>query len=121
MLARGKTRRLQSATPDCSTTCPTIERSGAVAPTMFAYQLRQHYSWLADGLDYFEARLYQAPDDAKFALRYVYENSKTGGDQKMAIQALRDKCDILCAQLDALYFAYVQPGWPPPGAFRMEE
>jgi pyrroloquinoline-quinone synthase len=37
------------------------------------------------------------------------------------IQALRDKCDILWAQLDALYFAYVQPGWPPPGAFRMEE
>src|ERR1700756_389240 len=22
--------------------------------------------------------------------------------------------------LDALYFAYVQPGWLPPGAFRME-
>jgi len=20
--------------------------------------------------------------------------------------------------LDALYFAYVEPGWPPPGAFR---
>ena len=28
------------------------------------------------------------------------------------------KCDILWAQLDALYFAYVQPGWPPPGAFK---
>jgi len=33
---------------------------------------------------------------------------------------LRAKCDILWAQLDALYFAYVRPGWPPPGAFRME-
>jgi pyrroloquinoline-quinone synthase len=32
--------------------------------------------------------------------------------------ALRAKCDILWAQLDALYFAYVEPGWPPPGAFR---
>jgi pyrroloquinoline-quinone synthase len=84
-------------------------------------RLRQHYPWLADGLDYFEARLYQAPEDAKFALQYVYENAMTGDDQKMAIQALRDKCDILWAQLDALYFAYVQPGWPPPGAFRMEE
>jgi len=30
---------------------------------------------------------------------------------------LRAKCDILWAQLDALYFAYVNPGWPPPGAF----
>jgi len=26
----------------------------------------------------------------------------------------------LWAQLDALYFAYVQPGWPPPGALRIE-
>jgi pyrroloquinoline-quinone synthase len=33
---------------------------------------------------------------------------------------LRAKCDILWAQLDALYFAYVQPAWPPPGAFRPE-
>jgi pyrroloquinoline-quinone synthase len=39
----------------------------------------------------------------------------------MAIAALRAKCDILWAQLDALYFAYVQPGWPAPGAFRIQE
>ena len=83
-------------------------------------RLRQHYPWLADGLDYFEARLTQAPEDAAFAIRYVYENAKTREDQERAIQALRDKCDILWAQLDALYFAYVQPGWPPPGAFRIE-
>ncbi len=30
------------------------------------------------------------------------------------------KCDILWTQLDALYFAYVEPGWPSPGAFRPE-
>ena len=30
------------------------------------------------------------------------------------------KCELLWAQLDALYFAYVKPGWPPPGAFRPE-
>jgi hypothetical protein len=24
----------------------------------------------------------------------------------------------LWAQLDALYFSYVNPGWPPPGAFQ---
>jgi pyrroloquinoline-quinone synthase len=84
-------------------------------------KLRQHYPWLAGGLDYFEARLTQAPEDAQFALRYVYENARTRAEQELAIQALRDKCDILWAQLDALYFAYVQPGWPPPGAFRMPE
>jgi hypothetical protein len=30
---------------------------------------------------------------------------------------LRFKCDVLWAQLDALYFAYVEPGLIPPGAF----
>jgi len=83
-------------------------------------RLRQHYPWLAGGLDYFEARLEQAPEDAAFAIRYVYENARTREEQEKAIQALRDKCDILWAQLDALYFAYVQPGWPPPGAFRID-
>jgi len=83
-------------------------------------RLRQYYSWLAGGLDYFEARLEQAPEDAAFAIRYVYENARTREEQEKAIQALRDKCDILWAQLDALYFAYVEPGWPPPGAFRID-
>jgi len=84
-------------------------------------KMRQHYPWLADGLDYFEARLTQAPEDAKVAINYVFENAKTRAEQELAIQALRDKCDILWAQLDALYFAYVQPGWPPPGAFHMKK
>lgn len=83
-------------------------------------KMRQHYPWLAGGLDYFEARLTQAPEDAAFAIGYVQENAKTREQQELAIQALRDKCDILWAQLDALYFAYVQPGWPPPGAFQAE-
>jgi pyrroloquinoline-quinone synthase len=83
-------------------------------------RLRQHYPWLTGGLDYFEARLTQAPEDAAFAIGYVYENALTRADQENAIQALRDKCDILWAQLDALYFAYVEPGWPPPGAFRID-
>jgi len=83
-------------------------------------KLRQHYPWLSGGLAYFEVRLTQAPEDAKFAINYVCENAKTRAEQELAIQALRDKCDILWAQLDALYFAYVQPGWPPPGAFLIE-
>jgi coenzyme PQQ biosynthesis protein C len=84
-------------------------------------KLREHYPWLAGGLDYFEARLHQAPEDAAFAFEYVYEHAQSREQQERVVQALRDKCDILWAQLDALYFAYVQPGWPPPGAFRMEE
>lgn len=84
-------------------------------------KLREFYPYLGGGLDYFAARLYQAPEDAQFALQYVYENAHTREEQERVVQALRDKCDILWAQLDALYFAYVQPGWPPPGAFRTGE
>ncbi len=84
-------------------------------------RLRQYYPWLSGGLDYFTARLDQAPEDARFALQWVTENASTRAEQEMAIAALRAKCDILWAQLDALYFAYVQPGWPAPGAFRMQE
>jgi len=88
--------------------------------TLRVEKLREHYPWLAGGLDYFEARLYQAPEDSQFAVNYVYDNAKTRAEQELAIQALGDKCDILWAQLDALHFAYVQPGWPPAGAFRIE-
>jgi len=83
-------------------------------------RLRQHYPWLNSALDYFTARLDQAPEDARFALQWVTENAQTRAHQELAIAALEAKCDILWAQLDALHFAYVQPGWPPPGAFRME-
>ena len=83
-------------------------------------RLREHYPWLSNGLDYFTARLHQAPEDARFALQYVIDHARTRAEQELAIGALTAKCDILWAQLDALYFAYVQPGWPPPGAFRVE-
>jgi pyrroloquinoline-quinone synthase len=77
--------------------------------------LRQYYSWLESGLTYFTARLTQAPEDAAFALDYVTTNAHTREDQELVVAALRIKCDILWAQLDAIYFASVTPGWPPPG------
>ena len=80
-------------------------------------RMKQHYPWLTGGLTYFDARLTQAPEDARFALAWVIEHARTPNDQDLAVAALRAKCDILWAQLDAIYFAYVQPGWPPPGAF----
>jgi pyrroloquinoline-quinone synthase len=83
--------------------------------------LRQHYPWLSGGLEYFEMRLDQAPADAQFAFQFVAQHARTYEKQDKAIQALREKCEILWAQLDALYYAYVEPGWPPPGAFRPEE
>ena len=80
-------------------------------------RLKQHYPWLSGGLTYFKARLTQAPEDAQFALAWVTEHAHTAAEQNLAVAALRAKCDILWAQLDAIYFAYVEPGWPPPGAF----
>jgi pyrroloquinoline-quinone synthase len=81
-------------------------------------RLRQHYPWLSSGLDYFQGRITQAPEDANFALAWVVEHAKTAEEQELALGALRAKCDILWAMLDAVYFAYVTPGWPPPGAFQ---
>ena len=85
--------------------------------TLRVDRLREHYPWLSGGLDYFNARLTQAPEDARFALAWVVKNAHTRDEQEKAHAALRAKCDILWAQLDALYFSYVEPGWPPPGAF----
>ena len=81
-------------------------------------RMRQHYPWLSGGLDYFTGRLTQAPEDSEFALAWVVKHARTRAEQDLAHAALRAKCEILWAQLDALYFAYVNPGWPPPGAFQ---
>jgi pyrroloquinoline-quinone synthase len=77
--------------------------------------LRLHYPWLESGLLYFTARLTQAPEDAAFALDYVTRHARTRAQQDAVIAALRSKCDILWLQLDAIHFAYVSPGWEPPG------
>jgi len=83
--------------------------------------LRKHYPWLESGLAYFQARLTQAPEDVSFTLDWVTRHARSRAEQEQVMQALRHKCDILWAQLDAIYYAYVEPGWPPPGAFRPEE
>jgi pyrroloquinoline-quinone synthase len=80
-------------------------------------RLRAHFPWLAGGLDYFQARITQAPEDADYALAWVVKHARTREEQELALGALRAKCDILWSMLDALHFAYVEPGWPPPGAF----
>jgi len=89
--------------------------------TLRVDRLREHYPWLSSGLDYFQGRMTQAPEDATFALAWVVKHSRNRGEQELALNALRYKCDILWAMLDALHFAYVTPGWLPPGAFRPAE
>ena len=68
-------------------------------------------------LAYFTPRLTQAPRDANFALTYVLEHASTPAQQQAALDSLRFKCSLLWAQLDALHYAYVEPGLIPPGAF----
>lgn len=77
-----------------------------------------NYDWISqETLSYFTPRLTQAPKDVDFALDYVDRHAHTRAEQEQVLNALRYKCDILWAQLDALHFAYVEPGWVPPGAF----
>ncbi len=70
-------------------------------------------------LAYFGKRLTQAPRDADFALAYVKENAHTAKEQAAVCDALRFKCNVLWAQLDALQHAYVeQDSVIPPGAWQ---
>ncbi|MDZ7713136.1 MAG: pyrroloquinoline-quinone synthase PqqC [Rhodovibrio sp.] len=71
-------------------------------------------------LAYFNARLTQAPRDADWALDYVKQQARTPAEQTAALRALKFKCDVLWAMLDALHHAYVTPGHIPPGAFDPE-
>jgi pyrroloquinoline-quinone synthase len=77
-----------------------------------------HYDFITrETLAYFTPRLTQAPLDADFALAYVKEHAVTAEEQEAVLAALRFKCAVLWAQLDALHYAYVDPGLIPPGAF----
>lgn len=71
-----------------------------------------------DMLIYFNIRLTQVPRDASFALSYVTRHATTEEQRQAVCEALIFKTDVLWAQLDALYFAYVEPAFTPVGAFR---
>ena len=81
----------------------------------------ENYAFIGEGaMQYFRRRLDQANRDADFALDYVKRHAKTPDAQAAAVEAVRFKCNVLWAQLDALHHAYVSPGLIPPGAFRPE-
>lgn len=81
-----------------------------------------NYPFIGDDvMVYFRTRLTQAPRDVAFALNYVKAHARTAEQQRLVENALRFKCQVLWAQLDALYHAYVDPGFVPPGAFVAEE
>lgn len=81
----------------------------------------ENYDYVTpDILAYFDKRPEQATRDSDFALAYVLAHARRPDRQQDVLRALTFKCDVLWAQLDALYHAYLEPGHVPPGAFRPE-
>lgn len=76
-----------------------------------------HYDFIApETLRYFDHRLSQAPRDSGWALAYVKARARTEAEQAAVLDALRFKCAMLWAQLDAIEHVYVN-GNPCPGAW----
>jgi pyrroloquinoline-quinone synthase len=79
------------------------------APDLMSTRLdafEEHYPWVdATGLEYFRARLDQAPRDAEFALDLVVDRCRTRARQERALEALSFKCDVLWALLDTIDYA----------------
>jgi pyrroloquinoline-quinone synthase len=79
----------------------------------------ENYDFIGErAMQYFRRRLDQANRDADFALEFVKQHATAPELQVAVIDAVRFKCSVLWAQLDALHHAYVTPGLIPPGAFR---
>jgi pyrroloquinoline-quinone synthase len=106
---------------------PSLEAIASSLTELFAPAIHEErisgmlarYDFVSEELlAYFRRRLSQAPRDARFALEYVREQARTAAQQQAVIEALIFKTQVLWAQLDALYLAYVEPGFVPPGAFR---
>ena len=68
-------------------------------------------------LAYFSKRPPQAQRDSDFALAYVKARATTDESQQAVLAALEFKCAVLWSMLDALYAAYVEPKYVPPGCF----
>ena len=108
---------------------PLVEAVASSLTELFAPKIHEerisgmleNYDFIGDkAMQYFRRRLDQANRDADFALDYVKRHATTPELQVAAVDAVRFKCNVLWAQLDALHHAYVTPGLIPPGAFRPE-
>jgi len=106
---------------------PLLEGIASSLTELFAPKLHSEriegmlasYDFVNDkAMAYFRRRLGQAPRDVDFALKYVKANARTPSEQEAVIRALIFKTEVLWAQLDGLYYAYIEPGYIPPGAFR---
>lgn len=105
---------------------PTLDAIASSLTEMFAEAIHRqriegferYYAFANDDtLSYFRHRLKEAPRDVGFGLNYVLDNARTRDEQLRCVRALTLKTELLWAQLDALYYAYVSPGFIPPGKF----
>jgi pyrroloquinoline-quinone synthase len=65
----------------------------------------QHYCWIDPAaLAYFRSRPPLAARDSEHGLTLVLTYCRSREQQERTVAALRFKCDLLCAQLDALYY-----------------
>ena len=84
--------------------------------------LLEHYDFANERtVAYFKRRLKEAPKDVRFTLDHLNRITRTREQQETILDAVRFKTDVLWAQLDAPYHAYVEPGHIPPGAFVPED
>ena len=78
------------------------------APPLMTKRLaafERHYTWIdPQALEYFRSRPSLAARDSEHGLELVLAHCRTRAEQDRAVAALRFKCDLLCAQLDALYY-----------------
>jgi pyrroloquinoline-quinone synthase len=80
------------------------------APDLMARRIvafERHYQWVQPwGLEYFRTRVPRAKSDSDEALELTLRYCDTRALQEDAVRALRTKCDILSALLDAVMMRY---------------
>ena len=78
----------------------------------------QNYDFITEeSLTYFSYRKVQANRDSNWALDFINRTVQTREDQERCFNALKFKCSMLWAMLDALASAYHLGGTIPPGAW----
>ena len=97
---------------------PWIEGIASSLTELFAPKLHkvrlaafeQYYTWIdPKALDYMRVRVALATRDCDHGLSVVQEYCTTVEMQEKAVAALQFKCDLLWAQLDALYYHFTAP------------
>lgn len=100
------------------TSRPWIEGVASSLTELFAPELmtarlaafERHYTWIDPAaLAYFRSRPPLATRDSDHGLALVHAYCRTREEQERAVAALRFKCDVLWAQLDAVYYHCVAP------------